>query len=311
MLTGIRKGLTSVGVMAAVLFTGPAAMVVPTQVTAQVVAVSTAQPNNPALTAAPEVLPEPARGAPAPSSERTPQETTAPLRWITADAVFPAAPADNGAPYSGLLVAPKADGLLVYVSPGADAVGMIPARVIDSEGSDRTWMPAIGPIDGKWLQVLLPARRNLPSSGDPVNGATGWVLASDVLTKSSNVTVDVDLTARTITVADGAAVLDVFPVSISGGDETARGRSFVTGRYSTAISQNCSAQPMMALSAQSESVDGYIDQPTAVQAIHAFSEDCRSISGYTAATPGCIIANEWDIPRLLELVPDGTPVTVR
>jgi hypothetical protein len=48
-----------------------------------------------------------------------------------------------------------------------------------------------------------------------------------------------------------------------------------------------------------------------VQAIHAFSNQCRTSSGYTQATPGCIILSEGDIPRLVAIVPDGTPVTVR
>lgn len=172
-------------------------------------------------------------------------------------------------------------------------------------------MPVVGPTAGAWLEVLLPARRNLPSSGNPVNGATGWVHASEMLTKVSSVSVEVDLTAKTVTVADAGATLAVYPVSISGGGETARGRSFVMGRYVTSISKQCSAQPMMILSAQSEGADGYFGQDTAVQAIHAFSNQCRTISGYTQATPGCIIISESDIPRLLAIVPDGTLVTVR
>lgn len=90
----------------------------------------------------------------------------------------------------------------------------------------------------------------------------------------------------------------------------AGGRFFVRGRYSTSLSAQCSAQPMLILSAQSESTDGYIGQRSAVQAVHAFSDECRNFSGYTQATPGCIIAEEADIPRILGLVPDGTPVTV-
>jgi hypothetical protein len=111
-----------------------------------------------------------------------------------------------------------------------------------------------------------------------VNGATGWVLASEVLTKTSSVAVDVDLTTKTITVAYDETTLAVLPITMSGGEET-RGRSFVTGRYITFLSEQCSAQPMMVLSAQSESEDGYPSRDTAIQAVHAFSEQCRSISG--------------------------------
>jgi hypothetical protein len=273
--------------MAAVLFMGPAAMVGPTV---------SAQPAAPA----PAVLTAPAETRPAD-----------PLPWITAASSVPAAPGDTDTPYSGVLAAPRADGLTVYATADGKAFALLPTRVVDSDGSDRTWMPVVGSAAGPWLQVLLPARRNLPSTGAPVNGATGWVRASDVLTKASAVTVAVNLTARTITIAGTGNTPAVFPVSISGGEETTHGRSFVLGRYATAVSQRCSAQPMLILSAQSESEDGYFHQDTAVQAIHAFSNDCRNISGYTQATPGCIIANEADIPRLLALVPDGTPVTVK
>lgn len=302
---GIPKGFAAASVMAAVLLLGPAAMPVPAQVTQGASAASGQHgpPELPGPDAAPPVaLPEP---------QVAPTQAPGLLPWITAGATVPLAPGDIDIPYSGHMAAAKTDGLSVYSTPGGAAFGMLPAHVVDSDGSDRTWMPVLGSAAGDWLQVLLPARRNLPSSGESVNGATGWVQASAVLTKASTVTVEADLNAQTVTVFDGAAVVAVYPVSISGGGETARGRTFVTGRYTTSLSERCSAQPMMILSAQSESIDGYFGQDTAVQAVHAFSNECRGISGYTAATPGCIILNEDDIPRLLALVPDGTPVTVR
>lgn len=307
MTFGILRGIATAGIMAAVLFMGPAAIVAPWEleaVSAQVPSMVMEQPTAPEQSPASPAAPEP---APAAASQ-----AAGPLPWITADSVVPSAPGDiDTTPYSRFLAAPKTDGLTVHAAPGGPAFGILPARVVDSDGSDRIWMPVIGATTGPWLQVLLPARRNLPSSQAPVNGAAGWVLASDVLTRASTVTLDVDLTARTITVADAGADLAVFQVSISGGDATARGRHFVMGRYSTSLSQRCSAQPMLILSAQSESTDGYFDQDSAIQAIHAFSNECRNISGYTQATPGCIIASEADIPRILALVPDGTPVTVR
>lgn len=303
MTIGIPRGLATAGIMAAVLFMGPAAIVVPAQAPVQGASTVTEQPAIPATAVVSQVVPE---AVPAPETQ-----AFGPLPWITAEATLPSAPWDTDTPYSGLLAAPKTDGLTVYAAPDGTAFGLLPARVIESDGSDRTWMPVIGSTAGPWLQVLLPARRNLPSSGAPVNGATGWVHASEVLTKASAVAVDVDLTAKTITVADAGNTLAVFPVSISGGDETALGRSFVMGRYSTSLSQRCSAQPLLILSAQSESTDGYFHQATAVQAVHAFSNECRNVSGYTQRTPGCIIVKEDDMPRFLALVPDGTPVTVR
>lgn len=317
MTVGFPKGFATASVMAAVLLLGPAAMPVPVPVPVPVVNHQVAQrPSVAADPAAAQELPSLNAAPPAATQAakvpvpKPPIPEVKTLPWIAAGATVPAAPEDIDTPYSGRLAAPKADGLMVHASPGGTPFGLLPARVVDSDGSDRTWMPVIGSATGKWLQVLLPARRNLPSSGASVNGATGWVLASKVLTKASAVTVDVDLTAKTVTVSDAGTVQAVFPVSISGGGETARGRSFVTGRYTTSLSEKCSAQPMMILSAQSESADGYFGQDTAVQAVHAFSEHCQTISGYTAATPGCIIIGEDDIPRLLGLVPDGTPVSV-
>lgn len=310
MAIGLPRWLATAGIMVAVLFVGPAAMVAPAQAPVQEASAVTEQITTPAPALASVAVPEAVQAAPKPGPAADIQ-TSGPLPWITAAATLPSAPGDIDAPYSGLLAAPKTDGLAVHAAPDGRAFGLLPARVIDSDGSGRTWMPVVGPATGPWLQVLLPARRNLPSSVAPVNGATGWVLASEVLTKASSVTVEVDLTAGTITVSDGGNTLSVFPVSISGGDSTARGRSFVMGRYSTSLSQRCSAQPMLILSAQSESLDGYFGQDTAVQAIHAFSIACRDLSGYTQATPGCIIVNEADVPRILALVPDGAPVTVK
>ncbi|HEX9085891.1 MAG TPA: hypothetical protein VF867_00005, partial [Arthrobacter sp.] len=199
------------------------------------------------------------------------------LPWITSDGVIPSAPADPGTPFTGQLAAPKADGLTVYEAPGGKPFGLLPTRSVDSEGSDRTWMPVIGSSAGGWLEVLLPARRNLPSTGAPVNGAAGWIRTSEALAKASAVAVDVDLTARTVTVTDAGTATAAFPVAISGDMETVRGRSFVMGRYATLASLHCSAEQMLVLSAQSESADGYFGQATAVQAVHAFSENCRRI----------------------------------
>lgn len=67
---------------------------------------------------------------------------------------------------------------------------------------------------------------------------------------------------------------------------------------------------MLILSAQNQSPDEFFGQESATQSIHAFSDD-RQMSGYTPATPGCIIADGADIPRLLAAILDGTPVTVR
>lgn len=297
-MIGIPRKLAAASVMVAVLLLGPAATTVPN--TSPEVTMGTAAEAEQAPPAVAVTLAVP---APAPAA--------ATLPWITAESLVPAAPGDIDKPYSGVLAAPATDGLAVHATPGGEPFGLLPARVVASDGSDRGWMPVVGPADGEWLEVLLPARRNLPSSGRPVNGATGFVRTSDVLTKASAVTVEVDLANKTVRVADAGAIQARYPVSISGGEETARGRSFVMGRYATTISQRCSAQPMLILSAQSEGTDGYFDQVTAVQGVHAFSDHCRTISGYTQATPGCIIISEADMPRLLAIVPDGTPVTVR
>lgn len=310
MAIGLPRGLATAGIMAAVLFMGPAATVVPAQVPVQAASAGIEQPAVPTTAVSPATAIDPVPVAPELAPEPVIQ-APGPLPWITVGMTVPVAPGDVDTPFSGVLAAPKADGLAVYSTRGGAPFGLLPARVVDSDGSERTWMPVVGSASGEWLQVLLPVRRNLPSTGEPVNGATGWVLASDVLTKASAVTVDVDLAAKTVTVSEAGTALAVYPVSISGGGETARGRSFVTGRYATPLSERCSAQPMMILSAQSETADGYFGQDTAVQAVHAFSHHCLNISGYTAATPGCIIINEEDIPRLLAIVPDGTPVTVR
>lgn len=83
------------------------------------------------------------------------------------------------------------------------------------------------------------------------------------------------------------------------------------GRYETEALHRCSSQPLLVLSAQSEAAAGYFGRDRAVQAIHAFSEQCRTNTEFTQATPGCIVISEADVARLLTIVPDGTPVTFR
>jgi hypothetical protein len=146
---GIPKGFAAASVMAAVLLLGPAAMPLPAvnhQATQgpSVAADQPAAQELPSLNAAPPAATHPALN-PAPKPRI---QVAKPLPWITAGATVPAAPGDIDTPYSGRLAAPKADGLMVHATPDGTPFGLLPARVLDSDGSDRTWMPVIGSATG-------------------------------------------------------------------------------------------------------------------------------------------------------------------
>lgn len=222
--------------------------------------------------------------------------------------VFDFVPArqDPGTKFTGRLAAAKHPGVPVHRTPDGKPIAKLPVTQLES---DPGWLPIIDVQDG-WLQVLLPSRINLPSEGGPVNKGTGWVAGGDMETKASTVIVTADLSADTVTVTKAGKVIAEYAIIQDGGKDTVRGRTFAVSRYKTDLSRKCSSEPMLVLAAQTEEADGYLGQDTGLNAIHGFSQTCFDLSGYTEATPGCIILSDADMRRLLKNVPDGTPVTV-
>lgn len=246
-------------------------------------------------------------GLPVHPAKKPAQKSLEELPWANPEGIVPSAVEDPGTPFEGIIASPARSGVVVYDGPSGNHIAKLPVeQVVDS----KTRLPVIDQEDG-WYQVLLPSRMNLPSQRGPVNGGAAWVQTVDVTVQKSDVEVAIDLSDGEVNVLEGDKEIARFDVIIDGGAATVRGRSFNLAKYTTDISAQCSTEPLLVLAAQLEDSDGYLEQKTAMTAVHGFSRTCMEGSGYTEQTPGCTIISDSDMRTLLSLVPVGSPVTIR
>lgn len=288
----MKRTITTLSIAAALLLTGcTSAPVEPT-------APAPTQSNESSATA-PQIAPAPALSA----------EQLEALPWASTWAVYgDAAPQDPGTPYLGVTASlPKGETYAVaYDQPGGDDAKAFALIGEHELGDDPTALPVIGRIAG-WLQVLLPGRLNLPSSGKAVNGASGWVQESEVeLTKNPH-SVIVSKDAVEVRGLSGQ-VEATYPVIMDGKDLTAGARGYAVASYWTPAQRKCSTEKLLATSVQSNVYDSFIDG-VSVQGIHGWSKACRAVSAQTKRSSGCVNVSDESMARLLKLVRGGTPVT--
>ncbi|MGY3567980.1 L,D-transpeptidase [Sinomonas sp. RB5] len=228
------------------------------------------------------------------------------LPWETVETVVPA-PADDGAPFLGIVAHPAQGAVVTDRSPeaGGTPIALLPETTL----ADPTELPVIGQSDSAW-RVLLPARTGLPSRGKSSLPGTGWVAKAAATTRAQARTVDVDLEAGTVTVLDGKATVLTVPIRVSGGADTPRGRGTVLSRYMTQTSRLCGVGPEAMTSLQSPRMDGYDGANTAIAGVHSLGEYCIHYGGYEQRTPGCVILQPADLDAWNRAVPVGTPITV-
>jgi hypothetical protein len=225
------------------------------------------------------------------------------LPQVDVYAVIPALPvdADPYGAFTGELARATAERIPVFADPTGEPVAALPR----DHHFDGTTVPVIERQE-HWVRVLLTGRSALPSAGDP-GQLTGWVRAQDVELTGVTATIDVDLAARTIDIvtADGARerVADDYAWGTEA-TPTPRGRSFVMMVRTDAALTYTRGHPLVYLSVQSPTLDGFGGVPVAVTAFHY--HDARS----GAISNGCLRLAPEAIDRLAQL-PVGTPVIIR
>ncbi len=244
---------------------------------------------------------------PTPSPSGHPADTTAypldQLPQVDVYAVIPALPvdADPAGAFTGDLARANAERIPVFAVPGQAPVATLPRDHV----YDGTTVPVIERQE-HWLHVLLTGRAALPSAGNP-GQVTGWVRAQDVELSAWEQSVEVDLSARTIDVVgrDGARerVADDYAWGAEG-TPTPRGRSFVMMVRSEPSLTYTRGHPLVYLSVQSPTLDGFGGAPVAVTAFHYHDARSGGISN------GCLRLGPEAIARLGQL-PVGTPVVIR
>lgn len=248
---------------------------------------------------------------PLPTPEPTPTSTgfpvntsiydTSALPQVDVFAVIPALPvdADPSQPFAGFAARSKETAAPVWADPTGEPVAALP-RDFEFDGTTV----AVVEKQEHWLRVLLTGRQALPSAGNSAQ-LSGWVRTADVDLTPVDATVEVSLTARTIDIVRGEAKERIATDFASGTADTPTplGRSFVMMTRVVPEFGYTRGNPMIYLSVQSPTLDGFGGDPAAVTAFHY--HDARS----GAISNGCIRLDAEAIAKLSQL-PQGTGVRI-
>ncbi len=216
-------------------------------------------------------------------------------------AILPPLPvdADPEAPFTGFTARAAADLVPIWADPLADPVAALPREY----RYGGTTVPVIEQQE-HWVRVLLTGRQSFPSAGNPAQ-LTGWLRISDVELAATDTTVEVSLSARTIDIVR-AGVPERIATDFASGTEqtpTPLGRSFIHLTEVTSFDYT-RGNPVVYLSVQSPTLDGFGGQDVAITAFHYHDDRSGAISN------GCIRLDEAAIAKLAAL-PQGTGVVIR
>lgn len=216
-------------------------------------------------------------------------------------AVLPQLPVDDDpeAPFAGVTARAAADIVPVWADPLAEPVAALPREY----RYGGTTVPVIEKQEN-WVRVLLTGRQSFPSAGNPAQ-LTGWLRSADVELVPTDTTVEVSLSARTVDIVR-AGVPERVATDFAWGTEqtpTPLGRSFIHLSEVTSFDYT-RGFPVVYLSVQSPTLDGFGGQDVAITAFHYHDQRSGEISN------GCIRLDETAITRLAEL-PEGTGVIIR
>lgn len=245
----------------------------------------------------PTVAPTPA-GYPA----NTAVYDVAALPQVNVFAVIPELPVDDD-PFGALTgedATPLGIGAPVFADPTGQPVAYLP-REFPFGG---TTTPIIE-RQADWVRVLLVGREAVPSQGNPAQ-VTGWMRVPDVEITALDATVEVSISARTIDIVR-AGVPQRVAADFGWGAEgtpTPVGRAFVMTIRTEPSFLYTRGYPLVYLSVQSPTLDGFAGASAAVTAFHYHDERSGSVSN------GCLRVDPDAITALSQL-PLGTPVFIR
>ncbi|GAA1948698.1 L,D-transpeptidase [Microbacterium deminutum] len=257
----------------------------------------------PSATATPTPTPTP---APRPTPTGFPANTTAydvtSLPQVNVFAVIPALPVDGdrfGA-FTGEQAVAHGGGAPVFADPTRPPVAYLPSQF----PYGGTTVPVIQKQE-HWIEVLLTGRQAVPSHGDSAQ-VTGWLRAQDVELAPIDTIVQVSISARTIDIVH-AGVPERIATDFAWGTPstpTPRGRAFIMTEAVVPEYAYTRGHPIVYLSVQSPTLDGFGGEDVAVTAFHYHDQRSGPISN------GCIRVDPSAITRLAQL-PLGTPVIIK
>ncbi|MFL6054531.1 MAG: L,D-transpeptidase [Actinoallomurus sp.] len=194
--------------------------------------------------------------------------------------------------------APAGDGTVVHpetavpvsATPGGPAVGMLPSTQLGSP----TWVPVVEHKPG-WYRVLLPSRPN---------HTAGWLADKGLRTARSPYAVDVDLSARRLTLRRSGRKLGTWTVAVgTAKTPTPTGTTFVLALL--APTKPTYSPLILPLGTHSPTLDTFGGGPGTV-AFHGWPQ--KSVFG-KAVTNGCVRVPSDALTRLAKM-PLGTLVHI-
>jgi lipoprotein-anchoring transpeptidase ErfK/SrfK len=189
----------------------------------------------------------------------------------------------------------RADGELA-VSPEAGAAPSHRLSVTTEFGSPRALV--VLDQEGDWLHVALP---------DRPNASTGWIARADVELREIDERIEVDLTARTLTLLDGGEVVLTTPIAVGSPDApTPTGDFYVVDKLATGDPHDTYGPFALGLSAHSEVLTEFAGGDGQV-GIHG-TNDPASIG--QAISHGCVRVPNDVAVALDARLHLGTPVTI-
>lgn len=224
----------------------------------------------------------------------------------------PAAPATSPAvaasPSPAASVMATVEGALVARLLGATDAFASPGGVVTRslEGTTGFGSPTVLLVsetgtgdEAGWLEVLLPGRPN---------GDVGWVRSDAVDVREVHLAVDIDLAERELVLRDGDKPVWTTATAIGDADHpTPTGRFYVTDKLETGDPDGSYGPYALGLSARSEVLTEFAGGDGQV-GIHGTNKP-SSIG--RAASHGCLRIDNALVTQLADLLPLGTPVTIR
>lgn len=194
---------------------------------------------------------------------------------------------------------PRGVGAPVWGDPSGEPVGYLP-REFPYGG---TVVPVVQKQE-HWIKVLLTGRQAIPSAGNPAQTA-GWLRVADVELAPAATSVVVSISARTIDIVRDGVAERIATDFAWGTDHTPTplGRAFIMTTRVVPEYWYTRGHPIVYLSVQSPTLDGFGGANVAVTAFHYHDDRSGPISN------GCLRVDPAAIARLAEL-PEGTPVIV-
>ncbi|MDZ8202681.1 murein L,D-transpeptidase [Microbacterium sp. SSW1-59] len=223
------------------------------------------------------------------------------LPEVTVFAVIPELPVDDDPLGDVVGVAARSveERAPVFAEPGGEPVAALPRDYV----YDGTVVPVIEQYDA-WVRVMLVGRQAYPSSGDPAQ-LTGWMRTQDVELTAQDAVVEVSLGDRTVDIVRGdrrESVATDFGYGVEA-TPTPVGRSFVMTVRTEPSFAYTRGNPLIYLSVQSPTLDGFGGADVAITAFHY--HDARS----GAVSNGCLRIDAAGAEALAAL-PLGTPVVI-